>query len=211
MTESIQDTWDKFERWAYRYKRVCERWVEEMFDSGYSDDEGLFLRTEMELHCYSFSDLNISESDCYTRIKSKIGFLRGYLVNISFDGPEFMASHSRFLTLQYPSKCDNAMGVWLEQDLEGEIEAGSYFGFNDFDVSFFCKSLNDVDLASMRSILPFDRMSLRRPKGKAWDGACIAEVLDRLKYDLEFDYQVKIEPDEYESGEILYIGFTWDA
>jgi hypothetical protein len=43
-------------------------------------------------------DLNLSESDLSTRISNKIKFLRGYLVDISFDGPEFMAKHSDFLT-----------------------------------------------------------------------------------------------------------------
>ena len=55
-------------------------------------------------------DVNIPESELSTRISQKINFIRGYLMDISFDGPEFMAKHSDFLTLQYPSKCNNFYG-----------------------------------------------------------------------------------------------------
>ena len=207
MTRSIQDTWDKFERWAYRYKKVCHGTIEEMFDCGYSDfDSGLFLQKWHELN----QDINVSESELYTRVSNKIKFLRGYLVDISFDGPEFMAKHSNFLTLQYPGKCNNSMGVWLEQDLEGEIEAGSYFGFKEFDVSFFCKSFKVVDLSSMRNILPFDRMFVRLPKGQNWDTDSVNNVVKQIKEDLEFDYSVKIQTDGNESGELLSMRFTWE-
>jgi hypothetical protein len=211
MTGSVQDTWDKFERWAYRYKKVCHRAIKEMLDRGYSDfDEGLFLQKWDELNYDIILDLNLSESDLSTRISKKLKFLRGYLVDISFDGPEFMAKHSNFLTRQYPSKCNNSIGVWLEQNVEGEIEAGGYFGFQGFDVNFFCESLEDVDLASMRNILPFDRMFVRRPKGQTWDAASINDVMQRVKYDIEFDYTVKIQAEHYKSGELFSIRFTWE-
>lgn len=211
MTRSRQDTWDKFERWAYRYKKVCHKVIEEIFDCGYSDfDGGLFLQKWHELNQDIVLDLNVSESELSTRISNKINFLRGYLVDISFDGPEFMAQHSNFLTLQYPSKCNNSIGVWLEQNLEGEIEAGGYFGFQDFDVNFFCKSIKDVDLASMRNILPFDRMFVRRPKGQTWDTISVNNVVQQVKEDLECDYTVKIQTDGNEPVELLSTSFTWE-
>jgi len=210
MTQSIQDVWDKFERWAYRYKKACENTAAELIDCGYSDhDVGLCLSKWHELN-QDFWDLNISESELSTRISQKINFIRGYLVDISFDGSEFMAKHSGFLTLQYPSKCNNSMGIWLDQDLEGDIEAGGYFGFQDFDINVFCKSMADIDLASMRNILPFDRMYIRRPKGLVWDKSSICNVVQQVKEDIEFDYSVQINHDDNESQELLMISFSWE-
>ena len=116
MIRSKQDTWNKFERWAYRYKTVCHRVIEEMFDCEYPNyDEGLFLRKSQELNQDIVLESDVSESkELSTRIYRKINFLRGYLVDISYDGPDFMAKYSYFVTLEFTSRCINSLGIWLE-------------------------------------------------------------------------------------------------
>lgn len=210
VTCTIQDIWNKFDRWAYHYQKVCHRLIELHFNSESFDScNDLFLSQGNGLRQDIISDLDLTEAQLYNCISHRINFLRGYLVEISNDGAVFMAVHSNFLTLQYPSRCNHAMGIWLEQPMEGEIEAGSYYGFQEFDVSFFCKSIKDVDLASMRHVLPFDRMLVRQPKGKTWDSIHTNELLTQIKEDLEFDYSVTIHADG-ELGEILNIEFDWE-
>lgn len=212
MPNSIQDTWDRFERWASRFKKVCEERIEEMFECGYSDiDGGLFVCKRHEFGGDLLLDCTVFRSELSERISEKINFIRGYLVDISFDGPDFMARHSKFLSLQYPSQCNNAIGVWLEQDLEVEDEPGGYFRFQGWDVSFFCKEIRDVDLASMRNVLPFDRMFVRRPKGIAWDRASSKKFLRDVKSDLEFDYHVQVEMGKDLSYQLLTLEFTWQT
>lgn len=208
---SVQNVWDSFDRWAHRYRKTCHQTIEEIFDCGYSDfDGGLFLCKQHELNLDLIFDFNITKSDLYDRITEKINLLRGYFVDISFDGPEFMYLHSRFLNLQYPSKCNNSIGMWFEQDLEGEIDAGAYFGFQGFDANLFCKSIEDVDLASVRNILPYNRMFVRRQKGKPWDTQSANSVLQQIKYDLECDYEVKINPEWSESNQLLMVEFNFE-
>lgn len=211
MTRSTQKSWDKFERWVSRYRKVSLRAIEELLDSEYPDfDGGLFLCKNFELNLDLIFDFHVLKSELSSRVENKISFLRGYLVDISFDGPEFVERHSNFLTQQYPSKCNNAIGVWLEQDLEGNLEAGSYFGFQKFDVSFFCKNIKDVDLASMRSILPFDRMFVRLPKGQTWDATTDKAMLEQIEEDLKFDYSVTIHPKDIGHGDLFSMNFTWE-
>ena len=102
------------------------------------------------------------------------------------------------------------MGIWLEQELEGEVEAGGYFGFQEFSVNIFCQNMGDIDLASMRNILPFDRMFIRRPKGLVWDASNISDIVQQVKEDIEFDYLVQVEHGDDESKELLSISFTWE-
>lgn len=211
MACSAQDTWNKFDRWAYRYKNVCRKMLEEMFDCGYSDlHDGLFLKEWFEFDQDIICDLNITKDVLFKRVSHKINFFRAYLVDISFDGPEFMANQSNFLSLQYPSRCDNSTGVWLEQYPTHNAEVGGSFGFQEFNVNFFCKHIEDVDLASMRNVLPFDRMFVRLPKAKAWDIFSANFFIEKIKEDLEFDYSVTIQIDNDELGKLLSLNFNWD-
>ena len=211
MTQSIQETWDKFNRWENRYRNVSHSFIDEMFHIGYSDfDGGLFISNSCEINYEMISGTNLVESDLYERIDNKINFLRGYLADISFDGPKFMMEKSKFLTLQYPSRCNNAMGVWLEQDLEGGIEAGAYSYFQEFDVNFFCNNIKDVDLASMKRILPFDRMFIRQAKGQQWVNTSIEKILKQIEKDLGYEYEFKMKPKTLKGNDLLQITFIWN-
>ncbi|MBE0507576.1 MAG: hypothetical protein IBX50_12825 [Marinospirillum sp.] len=210
MDQTAQDFWEKFECWKKQYQSVFHKLIEEIMSCGYSDfDGGFCFRKWHELNQDLVLDLNVSESELSNRIIDKIQFIKGYLVDIYFDGPDFADKYYNFLEFQCPSKCDNAIGIWLEQDLEGEVEAGSYFGFQGFDMNIFCRSVDDIDLASMRNILPFDRMYLRQPKGKIWDEQSIRSVVQQVKEDIEFDYEVIVTPSN-KSEELLSINFIFN-
>jgi hypothetical protein len=200
--------WDRFERWAQRYKRSCAREISRMCRKGYADGPILFLLKHYEVQSDPVMDLDLGEDELNKRIDSRIAFFRGYLVDISYDGPAFMSRQSRFLTLQYPRRCENAVGVWLEEDTKGEVEPWGYHGFRSFDVSFFVNSIEGVDLASMRGVLPFKWMYLRKPKGQAWTQKECRKLERRLDYDLRFDgYEHDLRMKK--NGEFLTLTFKW--
>ena len=210
MTRSILDTWDTFNRWVCRYTKVCHTAINDICERGYSDSDALFLQEYYEINGDLWLDLEIAHSELYERISNKIAFLRGYLVDISFDGEEFMDRKSNFLSLQYPTRCNKAIGVWLHQELKKRMEAGAYFGFQESDVSFFCKDIKDVDLASMRNILPFDEMFLRLPAGRHWDASTADEVIEKINNDLGFDYSFSMKAGAKKDVELLVLNFTWE-
>ena len=124
-------------------------------------------------------DLRVLEE----RAKAKIAFLRGYLADISFDGAEFMALKSAFLSLQYQSRCDSAMGFWFEQWPENS-RPGVYHSFQGWDVVLFAMSPEDIDFESVNNILPFDRMFVRRAGGAPWAEIEAREIVRAVKDDL---------------------------
>ena len=208
MNTSLAATLDKYDQWRDSYKNVCDRTTDEMLENRNAcSDNGLFLCKWHELGKDLVKDLSLPEDELETRVVNRLNFIRGYMVDISFDGDQFVDEKSTFLSLQYPDKCDNVLGVWLEQDLGDRIETGSYFGFGEFDMSFFCNDITDVDLASMRGVLRFNKMYLRRPKGVNWDTGNAKDVYQKIKNDLEFDYEVDIRIDDSEYDELLLLHF----
>ena len=209
MAESVQDVWDRFERWEDRYRKACTRRIGRMCKKGYSDVPARFLLTAGELGCDPVLDLDLDEDHLIARIGQKARFLRAYLVDISYDGGRFMSQKSRFLHLQYPKRCLTAIGVWLEQSMDAEEpEAGASFLFQGFDGSLFVKDLADVDWASMRAVLPFDRMYLQKPDGSKWSTDERDHVKRQLREDLYFDgheYRVRTQ----QKGDILTLDFAW--
>ena len=183
MGNEIGDQWARFERWATRFRKSAQKFVESKVYL--SDEDMLFVATSSGM---VNSESGLSWSKIEERVSHKIAFLRGYLVDISFDGPDFMVAKSQFLTNQYPSQCERSFGIWLEQDLGKEnLIPGDYFGFQEFEVSIFINRLDDIDFASIRAILPFDRMIIRQPNGVKWtveDGNAVA---DHISNDLEDD------------------------
>lgn len=209
MTESVQDVWDRFERWENGYLKACAKEIGRMCKRGFSNDSAQFLLTQHELGCDPILDLDLQENQLNTRIQQKVLFFRAYLVAISFDGARFMSMHSKFLHLQYPKRSLGAMGVWLEQSIEKEeIEAGFSHLFQGFDGSLFVKSLADVDWASMHAVLPFDWMHLRKPDGSEWSQEERKELKQHLREDLCFDgleYKVRTR----QKGGLLTLSFEW--
>jgi hypothetical protein len=208
MNSSLADTLDKYDQWRDNYKQVCDKAIIEMLENGNAgSDNGLFLCKWNEINKDLIADLTLPEEELEVRVVNKLNFIRGYMIDISFDGDQFVDEKSTFLSLQYPDKCDDSLGVWLEQDLDDRIETGGYYGFGEFNISFFCNKIEDVDLASMRGVLRFNKMYLRRPKGVNWDTENAKDVLQKIKNDLEFDYEVDITIDDSDYDELLLLHF----
>jgi hypothetical protein len=208
MTESVQGVWNRFERWANRYTKSCAVEIARICRKGYSDGPTLFLLKSHEVRGDPVLDFGLGKAELNERIQRRIAFFCGYLVDISFDGGEFMSKHSQFLTLQYPQRSEKSLGVWLEQSMEGKIEGGAYHGFQDFDISFFIRDIGDIDVASMREVLPFKWMHLRKPGGEKWNHQERRELEQKLEYDLCFDgHDHKLQMRE--SGEMLTLTFKW--
>ena len=208
MNISLVNALEKYRQWRDSYKKVCDKTIDEMLENrNAGSDNGLFLCKWSELNQDLVADLSLPETELETRVVNKLNFIRGYMIDISFDGDQFVDEKSAFLSLQFPDQCNDALGVWLEQDLEDRIETGGYYGFQKFNMSFFCNDIVDVDLASMRGVLRFNKMYLRRPKGVNWDTENAKDVLQKIKDDLEFDYEVDITIDDSEYDELLLLLF----
>ena len=209
MAESVQDVWDRFERWEDRYLKACAKEIGRMCKRGFSNGSAQFLLTHQELGCDPILDLHLEENDLNKRIQQRALFFGAYLAVISLDGGRFMSKHSKFLHLQYPKRCLGAMGVWLEQSIDvEEIEAGVSPRFQGFDGSLFIKSMADVDWASMRAVLPFDWMHLRKHDGSQWNQVERTELKQHLQEDLSFDgleYKVTTR----QKGGLLTLSFEW--
>lgn len=77
-------------------------------------------------------------------------------------------------------------------------------------MTLFVKNLEDVDLSSIRNVLPFNRLHLKNKEGANWNNIRSGDVLCRLKYDLEFDgnsFNIDISWDE--DDEIMSCTFRW--
>jgi hypothetical protein len=202
MAETTQDVWDRFERWARRYKKTCFDDIHRLCEAGWCDTSALYLAKRHEIGTDLLVDLNLDASELKSRIRQRIRFIHVYLADISFDGDEFMSKHSRFLRRQYPHSSQYCIGVWLEQSMEDPIEAGSSFLFQDFDASFFIADFSDVDWASMRAVLPFDTMYLRKAGGVIWEPEEAQSITEHILSDIGYDGEVP-EIEQSIAGDIL--------
>ena len=181
----IQTQWDRFERWANRFRRATRTLVDELSARDTVDTPdylSLLQWSEYEgglVPPHENDELEVLAE----RAKEKIKFLRGYLVDISFDGAEFMALKSNFLSSQYQSRCDSAMGFWFEQWPENS-RPGAYHGFQGWDVVLFAASHKQIDFESVNNILPFDRLFIRQAKGISWSESHARMITRDIKDDL---------------------------
>jgi len=211
VSKSTQDIWDNFEKWKDMYTYAMEDEIEKYLEDGYSDSDFLFIAMCDDL-AYDMLEVYIDlEEVIRDRVQNKIKFLRGYLVDISEDGADFMNNKSKFLSAQLPYKCDNAYGIWLRQGEDNE-EAGGYFGYQGNEMNVFCKNIEDIDLASMRNIQPFDKIFIRRPKGEKWTLKKAKEIRQLVKDDLEFDYDVKVKlgKELFDHDRTLLLNVVWE-
>ena len=170
---STQNIWDSFYRWEKRWKRAV----------------GL---AGFGMHIWRCEDLfefkpEIDSEEMLRRIQSKIGFISGYFVDISFDGAGFMEKNGlTMLPLQYPKRCNNSYGIWLVLHDMDLADFGSWH-FHDDQVNIFCSNATELDWFSMRSVLPYDEIFIRSPKGVAWTKKLMHETATEIQDDLEFD------------------------
>jgi len=188
-TPSMQDNWGRFERWSRRYLRKSADFVAAHWDDGdWYDPRWLAYANRSELGSPdAYESIHDMEEEVERRVQQKLRFLRAYLVDISVDGPAFMAAKSHFLSCQYPSRCSTAWGFWFEQSLKGEVKAGSYPGFQEVEAHLFLNTPTDADFGSIRSVLPFDTLIVRRPHGELWYPESAKALVVELRKDMEFD------------------------
>lgn len=203
---TIQEHWDRFDRWATRYARICQHKINALSAMEYFDfPDYLFACKWYEYGAASF-EAGITPEKMRAEVRNRIRFLRGYFVDVSFDGAEFMDRTTNFLSLQYPSKCNDVMTFWFEQSLESE-EIGAYHGFQEYDVSLFCRSPTDIDFESIRNIMPFDRFFVRRPCGAIWDKGSVTELVGTVREDLGLSRRKRLKI-RGEDTSVLSINFN---
>lgn len=205
MSTSLKNiNWAPFERWARRFKTVSHAKIDKLFKEDFIEPEDwLFLQKRNEIGHANGFDCDIDESELRRRVRAKANFLRQYFANVSFDGDIFFDRCLKVLPHQYASRCNNCIGVWLERDLE-KLHLNMYQEISNFDVSFFCKSLEDVDLSSMRAVLPFDTIFIKLPKELKWTKKTATKVKKQIEKDLQFDQNISIDFDFYESTVLFF-------
>jgi hypothetical protein len=204
---TVDDVWLRFERWVKRYTALCRATISEFYEDGYIwPGDSLFIRRDDE-SVVDFVASGWPEDLALLRVEDKAAFLRAYLVEVSFDGAEFMLKNSAFLPCQYPSRCNNAYGFWFHQDPEN-LKPGGSFWFQGDMMSLFCRDPSQVDFTAVHVVLPFETMVIRRPRGRDWDEATQQAVLDEIERDMSHDMAFTMKVDAV-FGNRLYVSFQW--
>lgn len=195
--------WASFERWQRAFLREAR--TAQRCESGLGALPGharfLAWPGEVEMDLDRFIE----------RAKEKTNFLSGYLVDLSFDGAEAMARRSALLAKQLPEACEDAISVWLEQDLDREpLEAGSYFAFQGSCVRLFCADIQDIDFGSARAVLPYDRMLIELPRARRWTIREANQAIKHIVKDLEFDAYYCRTKATGKTSQSLDIEFHWE-
>ena len=195
MNVTVSDTWDEFERWSQRYLRFGQVAIKRILRRGYITTLGQIpFASSSEF----LDDIDLIERSGYTeemlkeKLQSRIDFFSKYLVDISFDGPEFMQKKSEFIWSQTLRENKTQLSIWLVQD-DTDSRGRKQFEFPGRDISFVCKDINDVDFSSMYSVHPFDRILAWRPSLERWDVDSMNNFIRSVEGDLSFDYEVGIE------------------
>jgi hypothetical protein len=205
------DFWARFERWARRYASASDEFVSDHEHEGdWLDPRWLAFATQWELESpEAWEGIGDLEDEVRRRVQQKLAFLHAYLVDIAPDEPAFMSKKFGVLPWQYPSKCDQAWGFWFQQNPDGDLEPGSVPGFQELEGQLFLPSPEGADFASIRSVLPFDHLSVRRPRGEAWTRSEAYKLLSVLASDLGFDgYDFEPEIKGLETP-VLRLSFQW--
>ncbi len=82
--------------------------------------------------------------------------------------------------------------VWLVQDYD-DRSSSIHPNISKNEICFTCNDIDDVDLASMYSVLPFNRIFAWQPKLLRWDDKSMSEFIEKVDDDLSFDYDVDLE------------------
>ena len=194
---NIQDVWNKFERWERRYMKSGQTAIEALLRKGSSTaaEEIPFATADEFLRDF---DLIVgmsyyTEDMLQKRLTDRIGFFRKYLVDISFDGPEFMQKKSEFVWKQNFRGSQSMFCIWLAQDY-ADRSSSIHPNISKSEIGFTCKNIDEVDLASMYSVLPFNRIFAWRPNIDRWNTELINSFIEKVDVDLSFDYDMSVVP-----------------
>ena len=169
---AIDDMWRSFNRWQKRYSKSV-------------------VSSKAGLHNWKFSELlkepTLTKTEINRRLHLKFDFFKGYLVDLSSDGPEYMQDHGRkLLTYQYPKRCNSSYGVWLYVADYGKDDFPSIF-FSEQEISIFTPDIELLDWASMWSIIPFDYVYIRLPYEQRINPQRLRNYANYICNDLDFD------------------------
>jgi len=166
MPDTISDLWEKFERWARRFRKAAAQ-----------GDMALITGWRPALTA------RLAEKQA----RKKISFLRGYFVDLSFDGAGYMGDRMQILRWQFPSKQDSAFAIRLAQDTRHNLREGASFHFKGKQMILFARDVGHIDYPSITGVLPFDRIHIRRPRYAPWEAGLAKEVVKIIHEDLEGD------------------------
>ena len=193
---NIPSVWNKFERWERRYIKSGQTAIERILTKGYStalDQISFATADEFLRDLDHVEDLSYYTKDMLLkRLYDRVDFFRTYLVDISFDGSEFMQQKSEFILKQNFRGSQSMYSIWLVQDYD-DRSSSIHPNISKNEIGFTCDDIDDVDLASMYSVLPFNRIFAWQPKLLRWDDTSMNEFIDKVDDDLSFDYDVDIE------------------
>ena len=197
---SIDKQWQYFERWEEKFIKAAARAERRRGNSRPGED--LFLAAPWE------EDWTIDMEGISKRAAEKIDFLRAYLRDISFDGPEFMAQCSSFLDLQFPSACEDVYSFLIMQDIEQEIPIPDFSGYW---MRIFLKELTDIDFSSAFSVMPFHDIQITKPKNQTWTSKQIQSAIRTIKHDLGFDgFDCHVRT-TWKTKTSINLKFIWDT
>jgi hypothetical protein len=205
------DVWMRFGRWARRYASASVGFVSDHAQEGdWHDPRWLAFATQMELQSpEAWEGVGDLGDEIRRRVQQKSQFLHAYLVEIAPDGPSFMSKNVGFLPWQYPSKCEHAWGFWFQQTPDGDLEPGSVPSFQELEGQLFLRSPEDADFGSIRNVLPFDYLAVRRPRGEHWSIASTKALVAVLRGGIERDgYRFKVDAEGGEDS-LLRLEFRW--
>lgn len=192
----IPSVWNKFERWERRYMKSGQTAIERILKKGYSTafDQIPFATADEFLRDLDHvEDLSYYTKDMLLkRLCDRVDFFRTYLVDISFDGPEFMQQKSKFILKQNFRGGQSMYSILLLQDYD-DRSSSIHPNISKNEIGFTCNDIDDVDLASMYSVLPFNRIFAWQPKLLRWEDTSMNEFIEKVDDDLSFDYDVDIE------------------
>jgi len=204
MDVSVQNIWDKFDHWSDRYLKIGDVSIRRMLRRGYSTpiNRISYASTDEFLRDMDVIDdlLYCSKRMILQRLEDRVSFFSRYLAHISFDGPEFMQKKSEFIWKQNTSDFESLYSIWLVQD-DTDRESTNHAESPEpttAEISFQCTDIKDVDLASMYSVFPYNRMLVWQPNLSRWDDESMSSFIKSAYDDLAFDYD--IEANAIQSG-----------
>lgn len=166
--------------------------------SEYYEEEGKEIRLVDEL----------SNDDKSERVRGQIGFLRAYLMDISFDQGPFDNWVSRLLANHNNKDWTDGYSFFFGQSGHPKTPSNGSWHFSGSYANLFCARIREIDFASAMNALPFDRLVIRNSAGRDWVDTEIRSVLSEIEHDLEFDDLGAGLAKEWLSGSYLFLYAT---
>ena len=118
--------------------------------------------------------------------QQKIAFMRAYLRLLSTDSADFAGEAQRLLVCQERARAPRVYGCWFSQSDPEMFGAGSSLDFQGTQISLFCEAIEQIDIADVSRLLPFDDLLVRKPDA-AWTATEVEDLGAHIKWDLAFD------------------------